>query len=489
MFRHLLLKEIKESLISFRFQLTFLICVILIPLSFYLGADTYKHRKEQIDNLEQLYVNQHEGNVSYDIKTEGYRPPSPLSMFCTGLEDHLPDKVITTRDGAIHFERNWGINNPISLLTGKIDFLFIICYIMPLLVFALTSNSISSEKENGTLVLILSNSIPRWKIIAAKVSGPFVLISICYITGILLGILVLRISTVYLDMNRVITGQMLILFLLSMLFLFTLVNIGVFISIISKNTFLSMIAGLVVYVTFSLIIPKLSPMLAQIIYPVKTLQVHNTEMEIARNEIISRREDEKRKVMHDLKAERGLPQSLGDLRNLPAQMEVYNTDVVPAYENEVARIDEDYGAELLQTLNGIENDYRGKADKQQKIALNISRLSPFSSLIILISEISSTGFGELENFREQSEQFNTYVHSEVYDNVIVQRYYDAGGYRTNATSLKDLSQVPVPRITEYRYARTHTVLLGNWFDILLISLFAILFFAASFTGFLKYDVR
>jgi ABC-2 type transport system permease protein len=489
MFRHLLLKEIKESLISFRFQLTFLICLTLIPLSFYLGADTYNSRKAHIDELQRLYVDQNEGNIRYNLMAEGYRPPSPLSLFCTGLEDYLPDKVITSRDGNYSFERKWGVNNPVSLLTGKIDFLFIIAYIMPLLVFALTSNTVSSEKENGTLRLILANGISRWKLIAAKVMGPFALISICYLTGIVLGILLLRILHTSIDFSNGIVGHMLVIFLLTLLFLFTLVNIGVFISILSKNTFLSMITGLLVYVAFSLIIPKLSPMLAQIIYPVKSLQVHNTEMDISRNEIITRRENEKRKVMHDLKAGLGLPQSLSDLRHSPEQREIYENKVVPAYEEEVARIDESYGNELALTMKSIEDEYLGKTNTQQRIALNISRLSPISSLIILISELSSTGFGELDNFRQQSGKFQDFVRTELYDKVIVQRYYDSGGYRTSADYLKDIDQLPVPVIENYKYRGAKAALLDNWIDILLISVFGILFFAASFTGFIRYDVR
>jgi ABC-type transport system involved in multi-copper enzyme maturation permease subunit len=490
MLKILIFKEIQESIINLRFLFTFLICLVLIPLSFYLGADEYKNRTEHIDNLEKLYIQQHNGNIRFDINAEGYRPPSPFSIFCIGLEYHLPDKVITSRNGSLQFARQWGMNNPISLLTGKIDFLYVICFILPLLIFSLTFNSISGEKENGTLRLMLSNRVPKWSIVLAKITGPYLMFSICFISGIILGVILLLFTHKGIVLNSSFINILVIITLFSMLFLFILYNIGIFISIITKNTFLSMIASLFVYVIFAMLIPKLSPMLAQVIYPVKSIQVHNTEKNILREEITRNRENEKKKLMSDLKTDYGLPLSLKELDRFPEKRKFYDEVIVQEYDKQILLIDEEYDKELTDAMDRIDEAYENELNSQKSIALNIARLSPFSSYINLVSDLSSTGFAEMENYREQAEQFDNYVKTEIYNRMALKRYYDAGGYFQRVENIGfDSDHAAVPRIGEYRYMQPSTVLLKDWPDLLLICLFAILFLAASITGFLKYDVR
>ena len=490
MLRNLILKEIQESIINFRFLFTFLICIVLIPLSFYLGADEYKNRKEHIDNLESLYIQQHEGNIRFDMSAEGYRPPSPFSIFCLGLENYLPDKAVTSRDGTMRFERQWGINNPVSLLTGKMDFLYVVCFIMPLLIFSLTFNSVSAEKENGTLKLILSNRISKWNILAAKITGPYLLFAISFVSGIILGVILLLVTNKAVVMDPSFTGILVIMVLLSMLFLFVLFCIGIYISIISRSTFLSMIASLFVYVVFAMLIPKLSPMTAQVIHPVKSIQVHNTEKNILREDIIANRENEKRDLMRTLKEGYGLSQRLSDLDDSPEQREIYDNKVIPEYDAQTLLIDEKYGEQLAGALSRMDDAYENEINTQKAIALNIARLSPFSAFINLVTDLSSTGFSEMENYREQADQFQEFVRSVIYDRVITRRYYDEGGYFQRAEVVgSGIDQDVVPRITGYKYMEPAVVISKNWPDLVLICLFAILFLAASFTGFLKYDVR
>ncbi len=490
MLKILIFREIQESIINLRFLFTFLICLVLIPLSFYLGADEYKNRKEHIANLEKLYIQQHEGNIRYDINAEGYRPPSPFSIFSIGLEYHLPDKVITSRNGNLQFARQWGMNNPVSLLTGKIDFLYVISFIMPLLIFSLTFNSISGEKENGTLRLVLSNRVPKWSIVVAKITGPYLMFFICFISGIILGVILLLFTDKGIVLDSSFINILIIIALFSMLFLFILYNIGTFISIISRTTFLSMVISLFVYVIFAMLIPKLSPMLAQVIFPVKSIQVHNTEKNILREEITTNRENKKKKLMSDLKTGYGLPLSLRELDRFPEKREFYDDVIVPEYDKQILLIDEEYNKELTNAMARIDETYENEQNTQKSIALNIARLSPFSSYINLVSDLSSTGFSEMKNYREQAEQFNDYVKSEIYDKVTVKRYYDAGGYREMREEIEDDSDhAAVPRIAEYRYMKPSIVIAKDWPDLLLICLFAVLFLTASVTGFLKYDVR
>jgi ABC-2 type transport system permease protein len=61
------------------------------------------------------------------------------------------------------------LENPHRLLTGRFDLAFVLIYLSPLLILALTYNLLSAEKEQGTLVLALSQSISLRTLVAGKV--------------------------------------------------------------------------------------------------------------------------------------------------------------------------------------------------------------------------------------------------------------------------------------------------------------------------------
>jgi ABC-type transport system involved in multi-copper enzyme maturation permease subunit len=490
MFKTLVIKEIQESILNLRFHFIFLICIVLIPLSFFLGADEYNTRKSHIDNLEKLYTQQHQGDVRFDIQAEGYRRPSPFSIFCLGLENFYPDKAVTNRDRNMQFSREWGLNNPLSLLTGKIDFVYVVVFVLSLLVLSLTFNSISGEKENGTLRLILSNQIPRWKIIVSKITGPYILFSLCVIVGILFGLILLMITNSTIEMDKAFFSVLMLITLISLMFLFAVFTLGTLLSILCRSSYLSMVSGILVYIFFALLIPKLSPMIAQVIYPVTSIQVHNTEKNMLIEQKTKEKEDRKKELMNKIKTSYGLPLSLGELDKTPEKRAFYDHTVEPMYDEQCKDIEQKYTEDLTAELAKIENAYQLKNNTQKRIALNISRLSVFSSFINLVSDLSSTGFSEIENFNTQAQKFEHNVKSAVYQKVTIKRYYDQYGYLTKfeGGSL-DSKKEPVPRIADYKYLKPAFVLNKNWPDLLLISTFAIFLFMACVVAFLRYDVR
>jgi len=63
------------------------------------------------------------------------------------------------------------LENPWALLNGRIDVSFVVIYLLPLLILALGFSLISSEREAGTLQMILSNPISLWKFSFSKAAA------------------------------------------------------------------------------------------------------------------------------------------------------------------------------------------------------------------------------------------------------------------------------------------------------------------------------
>ena len=92
----LLQKEIHESITNLRFMFVTLLCLILIPLGFYISMNDYKQRLNDYHQNMQLYEERADNqNTRSSFKAEGYRPPSPFSVFADGLEKYMPNKAIT----------------------------------------------------------------------------------------------------------------------------------------------------------------------------------------------------------------------------------------------------------------------------------------------------------------------------------------------------------------------------------------------------------
>jgi ABC-2 type transport system permease protein len=106
-----------------------------------------------------------------------FMTPAPLSSLAVGQSDLLPYyyKVsLRSRDTILG---NDEVENPVHLLAGRFDLAFVIIYLYPLLILALSYNLISSEKEDGTLAMTLAQPVSLRAVAAGKIGfrGLFVL--------------------------------------------------------------------------------------------------------------------------------------------------------------------------------------------------------------------------------------------------------------------------------------------------------------------------
>ena len=82
--------------------------------------------------------------------------PGRLTALAVGQSDLLPyyyDVNIYTNESSFH--QNGEVENPLNLMVGRFDLAFVVIYLLPLLVLALSFNVLSEEREQGTLALTL----------------------------------------------------------------------------------------------------------------------------------------------------------------------------------------------------------------------------------------------------------------------------------------------------------------------------------------------
>ncbi|AQG80193.1 DUF3526 domain-containing protein [Spirosoma montaniterrae] len=117
-------------------------------------------------------------------------PPYALALTSVGQGDLYPyyyKLTLSKRQALYHSEE---LENPRVLFNGAFDLSFVIIYLLPLLIIAFTYNLVSSEREQGTLALLLTETAPLSQVAGYRYMFRYVLInglfSMLVVSGLLL---------------------------------------------------------------------------------------------------------------------------------------------------------------------------------------------------------------------------------------------------------------------------------------------------------------
>lgn len=97
-------------------------------------------------------------------------PPGPLASLSVGQSDLYPYYFKVTSASKQAFINNNEIENPTNLLAGHFDLAFVIIYLYPLLILALSYNLISQERDEGTLSMLLSQPVALGTFVLGKIA-------------------------------------------------------------------------------------------------------------------------------------------------------------------------------------------------------------------------------------------------------------------------------------------------------------------------------
>ncbi len=480
-FKILVIREIQGAIIDFRFWVVLVLCLSIIPLSFYVSVKNYSQRLSDYQQEVQTYRDKSTGRVYSSFSAEGVHPPSPLSIFSRGLDNKMPYKVITSLDGDYKIEYAKPDNK--KDLLGEIDFAFIVAFVLSILAIVFTFSAISGDKESGVLRGVLSNAVLRRQVLMAKLIGNYAVFLVPFLLSMLVALLIVYFSGIIPIFSEELFPAILVMIGISLVFLFALFNLGLWISALTRNSILSINVLLLVWIVLGLVIPKISPIIGSVIYPVESTSVFESKRKFLRDNITREKDLEEVELFEKIRGQLR-PDSYGVSSDWKDIMEVYDEQVTP--------IREKYEQRILSETEKLSNDYTIRCNKQNNIAKNIARLSPINSINNLMAEFSGTGYSESDNFMQQAKQYQTIVKQELYDKFISKAYLSKSGsiyWSAKIGGGNDDGDFPVPVLENYKYVTISKVVQQNWLDIILLCLYSLLFFVFGFISFLRFDVR
>lgn len=123
-------------------------------------------------------------------------PPPPLAPLTVGVSYLYPVAHTVSWWNPEMVSAAEQIENPLKLLAGNFDLAFVMLYLLPLFILALCFNLFASEKEGGTLSLLLSQPISLYMLLVGKIMARSLLIFLpalaftvagCLLSGLDLG--------------------------------------------------------------------------------------------------------------------------------------------------------------------------------------------------------------------------------------------------------------------------------------------------------------
>lgn len=208
--------------------------------------------------------------------------PMPQSILAVGMSDLQNNAWRLTLMG----KEPWGgseLENPDNLSFGAFDLSFVLIYLLPLLVIALSFNLVSGELEQGTLALQQSQPIASGVLFFQKMLARFVLLGGLTIVIVLPGLILSGIS---LDSTAV--WQTLGVAVLYSLFWFL---ISLSINLQGGSSAQNALLCIGAWLLFTLVAPALANTVAEKVHPVPSRAAFLNDMRAAENYIESKKED------------------------------------------------------------------------------------------------------------------------------------------------------------------------------------------------------
>ena len=386
-------KEIYDNWQSHKITLAFVLCLILLMMSVGLGLKDYSERIlgynltrnsntfASIGKPAMTYVYfDEEGKLNPNSTTRAasivdiigiYRRPVELSILARGLEDRMnrPVRLFNILGGynATIDTSNLQEKNKLFVLFSPPDFLFVVKLVLSLLTILFTFSAIAGEREQGTLQLMLSNSVSRGQVLLGKFLGGYLSIALPFSVAALIALLLLaRASLIAFEGENWLRILLILITALGYIVLFFF--IGLSISALTQRAATAALMSLAIWVILTLVVPNVGWLVAKQVVRVPSQQQIDTEKFKIAREI----EDD---------AERKKPSGMS----------------VPGY----GKFHPEAQTQIQEARKAIEEHYANLRQKRLTFSQILTRFSPAGAYVHASTGLAQTGIKDEEFYHLQ----------------------------------------------------------------------------------------
>jgi ABC-type transport system involved in multi-copper enzyme maturation permease subunit len=254
MIRTIIKREFLDNFLSFKFIACVVVAIVLTFVSTALLTNDYRASLKDYeagialsnDSLKRVPV------YSY-LTFKVFKKPNPLSIFVSGVERETGNYVNLSHRDIPASLKGGRITNEFSHILSFFDLSSIITVLFSILAILLSYNAFSGEREDGTLSLVLANSIPRYELLLGKYLGMLIALVAPIILSFAVGLLIVFVAGI--PLTGTFAATVFILCVSSIIYLSTVLLIGVLASSRTKKPFMSLLVLLAFYIASIIILP------------------------------------------------------------------------------------------------------------------------------------------------------------------------------------------------------------------------------------------
>ncbi len=490
-------KEFLLNLMTFKFAVGTIVCVVLTAVFMPVLVNDYeqrlqKYNKKVADNEAEL----RKVRVYKNITPTLYRPPALLSVFNAGLERRLGDSAKIELESIPEVDAAPAGDNHYLSIFPVLDASLILKIVLSLLAILIAYDSISGERERGTLRLILANSTARHQVLLGKLLAGVVTLIVPTTIAFVVGVLVLELSPMaalsWSDWARI--GLM---YLASLIFISAMYNIGLLFSCLANRSAISLILGLFFWVVCVAVVPNLSVYIATRIRPLEPKVEVDSQIASLKSELRRKWID----IMIATAGNRSTSQSDAQGAFGNGYIRKFNTDCFE-WQQELHPAMEPLRFKYADKIWEVESVYLKSIWKQRQLADNFSRISPIFSYENATSILAGTDLASFQYFVTRAKAYRNQIveyirsksnnfHSSSYWTPFNKEYAsDYGESKKEAPDIADHPRLNLQDLPPCKYQLDLAESVRRAIPDLALLVFAnMLFFALSFVAFMKGDVR
>ncbi len=384
---HITKRELYDNLNSLRFALATVLLFVLMLINAVIHVQEHPERMQKYHDATTASVSALRSQTDlFSIAQEGpgnlYKKPSSLYFCEDGGDIFLPDYAygISRVQIANNLRAFWSLYYPgafpnvfnIRPDTVKVDWGFVIGYVLSLITILFTFDSISSERERGTLRLMLANSVPRHTVLIGKFLGGLVSIGVPFTVAILINLLVISISSnIHLGTDAWI--RLAIIFIISILYLCLFLALGLLVSSSVQNSVASLVILLLTWCVFVVFVPSTLASIAS-----------GFSNPMTYDEYFKRRNQDIKDLTEEYVA------LLQEARGLP---------------HKKIQIDSEYVTKGTEQEERLSQEQLTQQIAQIQLARSVTRISPVTLMQHLLEVFVGTGFERHQQFLDNVQRY------------------------------------------------------------------------------------
>jgi ABC-type transport system involved in multi-copper enzyme maturation permease subunit len=339
-------KELLDHLLSLKFHVCLVAMALLLGLSGFVMYRDYQLRMENFAVMRER-AKPRPGEAGLMAVVE----PRPLSIFAKGL-DEVMDRgyTITAYVGIEPHDRQTPAVSLFALFAPP-DLLYIVKALLSLIAVLFAYDTVSGEKESGTLKLVLGSAVSRAQLVAAKMLGGLAAVMLPFV-ALWVGVLAALATRPEISLGGADFSRLGFMLLASLLYVASFFALGVLASALARSSAGSLIVLLFLWATLVFAVPNVGNLIAEQITPLPSAETQEL-----------------------------------------LRMQAFAKDrflAIQSREGDRVRSSELFNREYDRLVE----DYRAKLDGMLGISKAFTRLSPAATLTYIFTDLAGTGLAE-----------------------------------------------------------------------------------------------